>query len=182
VHCCLITIIYPTLCLITSKLDSDSVQTITSGQMLVLASGILAFGIAQTLYVLAFGFKSRNMHTLAMSAAVGLLFKQVISKISYDGPLKAVGSIYVIFLVMMMWRGLDAASTWESCTGLERTMAITGSLLFVFSDFMIMYQSVHKFKYHEAIIMSTYYTAQYCLGRWALEKDGRSTTGKNKTE
>ena len=51
-----------------------------------------------------------------------------------------------------------------------------------FPDFMIMYQSVHKFKYHEAIIMSTYYTAQYCLGRWALEKDGRSTTGKNKTE
>ena len=99
---------YPPLCLITSKLDSDSVQTITSGQMLVLASGILAFGIAQTLYVLAFGFQSRNMHTLdlgafilseimsslqntpilAMSAAVGLLFKQVISKISYDGEPK----------------------------------------------------------------------------------------------
>merc|ERR1712123_312812 len=58
------------LCLITSKLDSDSVQTITSGQMLVLASGILAFGIAQTLYVLAFGFQSRNMHTLDLGAFI----------------------------------------------------------------------------------------------------------------
>lgn len=55
---------YPPLCLITSKLDSDSVQTITNGQMLVLASGIVAFGIAQTLYVLAFGFQSRHLHTL----------------------------------------------------------------------------------------------------------------------
>ena len=61
---------YPPLCLITSKLDSDSVQTITSGQMLVLASGILAFGIAQTLYVLAFGFQSRNMHTLDLGAFI----------------------------------------------------------------------------------------------------------------
>ena len=32
--------------------------------MLVLATGIVSFGVAQTLYILAFGFQSRQIHTL----------------------------------------------------------------------------------------------------------------------
>ena len=40
--------------------------------MLVLATGIVSFGVAQTLYILAFGFQSRQIHTLGREILYGV--------------------------------------------------------------------------------------------------------------
>ena len=49
--------------------------------------------------------------------------------------------------------------------------AVVGSVLFVFSDFMIAYKSVRTLPFHDIIIMSTYYTAQINLIYWSVNKN-----------
>ena len=57
--------------------------------------------------------------------------KERLKKIS--GPIKIVGAIYVLFLVIMFWRGLDIATSFSDSSGVERVSALIGSIFFVVS-------------------------------------------------
>ena len=57
--------------------------------------------------------------------------KERLKKVS--GPIKIVGAIYVLFLVIMFWRGLDIATSFSDSSGVERVSALIGSIFFVVS-------------------------------------------------
>jgi len=136
----------------------------------VLIVGIVSFAVAQIIYIISFGFEQRQVHTLTIAAMAGFIFKQILVKSLPFGPIKIVGAIYVLFLVIMFWRGLDIATSFSDSSGVERVSALIGSIFFVVSDFLIIYQAAHKLPYHNLIIMVTYYIAQYCITNWSMVK------------
>ena len=58
-------------------------------------------------------------------------FGERLKKVS--GPIKIAGAIYVLFLVIMFWRGLDIATSFSDSSGVERASALIGSIFFVVS-------------------------------------------------
>ena len=110
----------------------------------------------------------------------GVIFRQmVLKRYPKGGIIYWVCVLYCIMLMVMMWRGIDVATSWSNISGWERVFVLSGSLLFVFSDFMITYKIVNTIPYHNIIIMSTYYTAQFCIANWSATKISRLGQIKN---
>ena len=67
--------------------------------------------------------------------------------------------------------GSGIVAGYQAKTNYTMFNAVIGSVLFVFSDFMIAYKSVRTLPFHDIIIMSTYYTAQINLIYWSVNKN-----------
>ena len=74
---------------------------------------------------------------------------------------------YATMLFCMMLSGIDATIT---TTHHEPLYALTGALIFVISDMLIATKAFVTIPFHDAIIMMTYYCAQFLITNWSTQE------------
>ncbi|XP_063418580.1 lysoplasmalogenase TMEM86A-like [Mytilus trossulus] len=123
--------------------------------------GMLVFGVAHLFYILAFepsSGKSRlqNLYILGYLALAVTLHADIDSFIMF-----CLVMVYMTLILVMSWR---ATNTYERTKTFPALAACVGSMLFIFSDFLI---AVDKWKFSvpftQFFVMITYYSAQFFL-------------------
>ena len=81
--------------------------------------------------------------------------------------IKLIVTFYASMLFCMMLSGIDATMTTSHHQPLQ---ALAGALLFVCSDLLIATKAVVTIPFHDAVIMMTYYCAQFCITNWSTQE------------
>lgn len=119
--------------------------------------GLVAFLVAQILYISAFGFKPLKWPVALVCYSILLAGLAMIVP-GADAHLKIGLTVYGVTVMTMVWRAVARVSV-ES--GWSQLCASAGGMLFAFSDTCIGVNAFYAtIPYSQAVIMSTYYLAQ----------------------
>merc|ERR1711976_9204 len=105
--------------------------------------GVLVFGIGHGFYIKAFGLKWDNTTLIGPLAYYGYFITSMF--VVDDEVLNFAVHVYVIIILMMVWRGYADNSSFK---GILETGSIWGSLFFAISDSMLglgKFSNVHEF-------------------------------------
>ena len=121
--------------------------------------GMIAFLLAQVVYSFAFMQQVSVYNYYLLIPIFILTFGFYLFIVNNLGKYRRPVSIYVSIITLMLW---VAVNRFVFETSLQNTYIFSGAILFVVSDGLL---SVNKFKqkfpFAEAIILLTYYAAQY---------------------
>ena len=143
--------------------------------------GVALFGVAQALYIRAFGFQPFGGGPTAASfgvVAVGT-YVYTIDSMNEEAILKVAILLYVLLIFVMVWR---ATTQFQNEPNIENACACIGALLFIVSDFILV-QDKWKGSFHLAPFwnMVLYYLAQLGITLSACNTlDWGQTTAKVK--
>jgi uncharacterized membrane protein YhhN len=130
--------------------------------------GLASFLIAHLFYITAFrsGITGFGPARLALPfCGYGLAAFWILSPVI--GELKLPVIAYLLVILIMAWQ---AAVRWNAMRDRSCLFAFAGALLFVISDSVLAYNRFHtRFLVAEALIMSTYFAAQWLIALSVLQ-------------
>lgn len=89
--------------------------------------------------------------------------------------MKVIVTAYSVLIGFMVWRSLDGAFV-DDASFPERLFALGAGIFFVVSDLCLgINMFVTPISHSKLIVLSTYFTAQYCFVKWAICKAERAT-------
>ncbi|GFT24318.1 lysoplasmalogenase-like protein TMEM86A [Nephila pilipes] len=122
--------------------------------------GMLLFGVAHLLYILAFGMKPLNPVAGAVCAVTGSLGYLVLLR-GLEGPFIVLIPIYIFLLMFMVWRAVARVQLFGDLWTWTKLCSCGGGILFAISDFLIgVNMFLSPLPYSQMLIMVTYYAAQ----------------------
>lgn len=125
-------------------------------------AALISFLIAHLLYILGFSTVG-GIYTSIWSLTPFLLFGVLFMIFMWGdlGSLKIPALIYALAIVIMAWQ---AFGNWRLTDQLPALLAFIGALLFVASDSILtLNRFKFTFKMAQAVILSTYYAAQWLI-------------------
>lgn len=127
-------------------------------------AGSIAFGLAHSFFLSAFGWKGFGWKSLALSGGLTSISLAIILPNILSNLLLVVVIVYTIFCTSMVWRGLARVDLAGDRIPWKKVFAGVGAFLFGVSDTAL---GINKFcvRYYiqRELIMVTYYTAQLLL-------------------
>ena len=120
---------------------------------------VVAFGIAQIIYVRAFGMRPWSIKTCLVCSIYGLLcFWMLYPQIK--GIMVICVAIYTFLITVMLWRAITRLQI-DKLWKWNNMCACGGALLFAISDTLIAFDKFYApIMYRKGLIMTTYYLAQ----------------------
>uniref|UniRef100_A0A1B6LWI5 lysoplasmalogenase n=1 Tax=Graphocephala atropunctata TaxID=36148 RepID=A0A1B6LWI5_9HEMI len=122
--------------------------------------GMFAFGIAQTIYTSAFGFKPLNPALGSfLYSLCGISLFLLLPGLS--GVLAVGVPLYSFLLVTTVWRAIARVQFFEELWTWTKLCSCAGGIMWAVSDALIGFHHFHHpIPYSQALIMVTYYAAQ----------------------
>ena len=124
-------------------------------------AGMIFFGIAQTFYVIAFGFHKKRPFTALVCIVAGSTIDFYILPGIKETLMKYLVVTYTVLIFTMIWRAFDRYVSHECNRNLY---GLIGAIIFAASDLII---AVDKWSFpisgSSAYVMITYYLAQFLI-------------------
>ncbi|XP_037799120.1 lysoplasmalogenase-like [Penaeus monodon] len=127
--------------------------------------GTLAFGVANCLYIYAWGLRQANLVT---GAIIYLSVAVCLACLLPKAPphLRAAVTVYSFVLVTMLWAAVNRYRQRRNLTWQHRACTLAGAFIFVVSDACLALLQGLKlvpFPYGRLLTILTYYTAQFLI-------------------
>lgn len=122
--------------------------------------GLVAFLVAQILYISAFGFRPFNVYVATVAYCLGtlgcyLLVPGTTGVVSFGLP------VYTMLLMTMVWRAVARVQLFQELWTWTKLCSCLGGVLFAVSDTFIGFNTYYSpIPYAQAMIMVSYYAAQ----------------------
>nr|XP_033818295.1 lysoplasmalogenase [Geotrypetes seraphini] len=125
--------------------------------------GMVLFGLAHLLYILAFGLRPFQIHLFLLLAVLGSA--SYVFLLPYlQGLLVYAAGVYTVLIAAMVWRALTGARQTPYGRSRARISSAAGAMSFMVSDGIL---AVDKFcfplPHSQLFVMATYYLAQVLI-------------------
>ncbi len=124
--------------------------------------GLASFLIAHMSYIVAFSWGARLSDCPVLVTPFLVCFVVVsVILLPHLGRMKVPVIAYELLILSMAWRALER---WLQVESVPAFAAFLGALMFLFSDSLLgIRESVRKFRIAQALILSTYFCAQWLI-------------------